>query len=119
MLFATGQYRPRVNSRDLEDQISAVLSVALEKANEVIWIQHVPTWSMRTVVERWYYKSFLSRIEIFANKYAQNRVTFVIPNVELTNVENYARDTTHLSSSGHIAYARAVRELQVVQKLLS
>ncbi len=119
LLFATGQYKPRVSSRDLEDQVVAVLSVAKNKASKVIWIQHVPAWSMRTVVERWYYKSFVARIEIFAEKHAQNQVTFVIPDSPLTDVTNYALDTTHLSSAGHVAYASAIQNLPVVRRLLN
>jgi hypothetical protein len=99
--------------------VAAVLSVAKNKASEVIWIQHVPAWSMRTVVERWYYKSFVARIERFAEKHAHNQVTFVIPDSPLTDVTNYALDTTHLSSAGHVAYASAIQNLPVVQRLLS
>jgi hypothetical protein len=119
LLFLTGQYKPRVNQGDLEDQVAAVLSVAQNRAKEVVWIQHVPAWSMRTLVERWYYKNYVSRIERFALKHAQAGVTFVIPDEPLTDAKNYALDTTHLSSAGHIAYAQMMRQLPVIERVLA
>ncbi len=119
LLFATGQYKPRVGTHDLEDQITAVLAVAKKKTSEVIWIQHVPAWSMRTIVERWYYKRYLTRIEKFVGEHAQNQVTLVIPDGSLSKTENYALDTTHLSSAGHVAFASAIQNLPAVRRLLS
>jgi hypothetical protein len=118
LLFLTGQYKPRVNQGDLEDQVAAVLSVAQSRAKEVVWIQHVPAWSMRTLVERWYYKNYVSRIEKFALKHAQEGVTFVIPDAPLTEANNYALDTTHLSSAGHVAYSKMMVDLPVIKRVV-
>ena len=117
VLFLLGQYKPRVNSRDLQDQISAVLSVAHSKAAEVIWVQHVPAWSMRTHVERWYYRRYISRIKWFAETIKPVGTYFIIPSDELARAENYAQDTTHLSAAGHQAYFEYFSQLPIIKKL--
>ena len=118
LLFLSGQYKPRVSASDLEDQVAAVLSVAHTRAKEIVWIQHVPAWSMRTLVERWYYKSYIARIKSFAQKHAQSDVTFVIPEEPLTDARYYLLDTTHLNSAGHRAYSEMVLSLPVIQQAL-
>ena len=117
LLFLLGQYKPRVNPRDLQDQISAVLSIAHSKTKEVIWIQHVPAWSMRTYVERWYYRRYISRVKWFAETIKPVGTYFIIPSDELARVENYAQDTTHLSAEGHRAYFEYFSQLPVIKKL--
>jgi len=117
LLFFTGQYRPRVNSKDLEDQINAVLAVAHTKSKHVVWIQHVPAWSMRTLVERWYYKRYIERIRWFAEKPGSG-VTFIVPEGSLVDAKNYALDTTHLSVEGHKTYADFIQQIDAVKQLI-
>ena len=118
LLFMTGQYRPRVNTGDLEDQINAVISVAQSRAKEIVWIQHVPAWSMRTFVERWYYERYVKRIRWFAERNANRGVTFIIPEGPLVDAQNYALDTTHLSARGHREYAEFMSQVDAMRKLL-
>ena len=119
LLFMTGQYKPRVNPKDLEDQINAVISVAHSRAKEIIWIQHVPAWSMRTFVERWYYERYLSRIRRLAERNSHLGVTFIIPEGSLVDAQNYTMDTVHLSARGHREYANFICQVGAMKKLLS
>jgi len=113
VLFIFGLYKPRINPREIGDQISAVLGLVEGKAKQVIWIQHQTIRNHRTSVERHYYKNFYNRIvaEIRAKKPIWLELlelpdSFVIP-------ENYLHDAVHLSELGHQRLAILVEGLLI------
>lgn len=108
ILFIFGLYKPRINPREIGDQISAVLDLVEGKAKKVIWIQHQAISDRRTSVERHSYTNFYNRIvaDIKARKPVWLELlelpdSFIIP-------ENYLHDSVHLSALGHRRLAKLI-----------
>ena len=109
-LFFTGQYKTRINRREIEDQIQAVVDLAQKKSKHVIWIQHQALQQRSIFLERRsylrYYKEIIKCLE---RHKAPNFTVITLPNSFLVQ-ENYLLDCVHLSEKGHQELHKLVRE---------
>jgi hypothetical protein len=109
-LFFTGQYRTRINRREIEDQIQAVINLAQKKSKQIIWIQHQALQHRSIFVERRsylrYYKEIIRCLEKFKS---QNFIVVTLPESFLIQ-DNYLLDSVHLSEKGHQELHKLVRE---------
>lgn len=106
-LFFTGQYKTRINRREIGDQIQAVVDLAQKKSKRVIWIQHQALQHRSIFLERRSYLRYYKEIIKSLEKYKSPNFTVItLPNSFLVQ-ENYLLDCVHLSEKGH----RQIQEL--------
>ena len=101
LLFFTGQYRARVNRREIEDQIEAVTKLAKDKAKRIIWIQHQALHHRSIFLERLTYQRYYKEIERSLQKYKSSEFTVITLPDSFLKQENYLLDCVHLSEQGH------------------
>ena len=108
ILFFLGLYRPRASFRELEEQITTVLSLAFEKSSHIIWIQHRSLEYSRIALERLIYRRYYKKIlECLNNDKSPHLHVLEIDNDFLVP-ENYKNDGIHLSEHGHQVMARKI-----------
>ena len=109
-LFFTGQYKTRINRREIEDQIQAVVELAQNKSKRVIWIQHQALQHRSIFLERRsYLRYFKEIIKCLERHESPNFTVLTLPNSFLVQ-ENYLLDCVHLSEKGHQELHKLVRE---------
>ena len=109
-LFFTGQYKTRINRREVEDQIQAVVYLAQKKSKRVIWIQHQALQHRSIFLERRSYLRYYKEIIKCLEKYGSPDFTVItLPDSFLVQ-ENYLLDCVHLSEKGHQELHKLVRE---------
>ena len=101
LLFLTGQYQPRVNRREIQDQIKAVVNLAQLKSNRIIWIQHQALHHRSIAVERRSYKRYYNEILKCLSPYRSANFTVITLPDNFLRQENYLLDCVHLSEKGH------------------
>ena len=110
LLFFTGQYKTRINRREIEDQIRAVVELAQKKSQRIMWIQHQALQHRSIFLERRSYQRYYKEIERCLQKYRSADFTVItLPESFLTQ-ENYLLDCVHLSEEGHRRMFEIVRE---------
>jgi hypothetical protein len=109
-LFFTGQYRARVNRREIEDQIQAVVDLAQKKSRRVIWIQHQALQHRSIFLERLVYLGYYKEIIRCLEKFKSRNFTVVILPESFLVQDNYLLDCVHLSEKGHQELHKLVRE---------
>ena len=110
ILFFTGQYKTRINRREIEDQIRAVVELAQKKSQRVMWIQHQALQHRSIFLERRSYQRYYKEIERCLQKYRSADFTVItLPESFLTQ-DNYLLDCVHLSEEGHRKMFEIVRE---------
>ena len=110
ILFFTGQYKTRINRREIEDQIRAVVELAQKKSRRVMWIQHQALQHRSIFLERRSYQRYYKEIERCLQRYRSADFTVItLPESFLTQ-ENYLLDCVHLSEEGHRKMFEIVRE---------
>lgn len=88
-LFFTGRYRARINHREIDDQIKAVINIARQKSDCIIWIQHQALQHRSILVERLSYRRFYKEIIRCLEKYrSSNFLVITLPDSFLVQ-ENY------------------------------
>ena len=109
-LFFTGQYKTRINRREIEDQIQAVVELAQNKSKRVIWIQHQALQHRSIFLERRSYLRYFKEIIKYLERHESPNFTVItLPNSFLVQ-ENYLLDCVHLSEKGHQELHKLVRE---------
>ncbi len=109
-LFFTGQYKTRINRREIGDQIQAVVDLAQKRSKRVIWIQHQALQHRSIFLERRSYLRYYKEIIRSLEKYESPNFTVItLPNSFLVQ-ENYLLDCVHLSEKGHQELHKLVRE---------
>jgi hypothetical protein len=110
ILFFVGLYKPRASKRELNDQIDAVINLALKKSDRLIWIQHRAFMNHRIVLEKWVYDRYYRKImQILKGMDVKGLTVLEIPD-DFVVAENYLFDCIHLSSQGHKRLEQMVRE---------
>ena len=110
VLYFGGAYKPRINHREINDQIEAVVRVARHQSKRIMWIQHQSLQSRRIFLERRSYKRYYSEIDKSLQKYSSPDFTIItLPNSFL-KAENYLLDCVHLSEAGHQEMYKIVKE---------
>jgi len=100
-LFFTGRYRARINRREVDDQVMAVINIAQQKSDRIIWIQHQALQHRSILVERLSYKRYYKESIRCLEKYrSSNLIVITLPDSFLVQ-ENYLLDCVHLSDKGH------------------
>jgi hypothetical protein len=111
ILFFVGLYKPRASKRELNDQIEAVINLALKKSDRLIWIQHRAFMNHRIVLEKWVYDRYYQKImQILKGMDVMGLTVLEIPD-DFVVAENYLFDCIHLSSQGHKRLEQMVREV--------
>ena len=111
ILFFVGLYKPRASKRELNDQIEAVINLALKKSDRLIWIQHRAFMNHRIVLEKWVYDRYYRKImQILKGMEVKGLTVLEIPD-DFVVAENYLFDCIHLSSQGHKRLEQMVREV--------
>lgn len=111
ILFFVGLYKPRASKRELNDQIEAVINLALKKSDRLIWIQHRAFMNHRIVLEKWVYDRYYKKImQILRGMDVKGLTVLEIPD-DFVVAENYLFDCIHLSSQGHKRLEQMVREV--------
>jgi lysophospholipase L1-like esterase len=111
ILFFVGLYKPRASKRELNDQIDAVINLALKKSDRLIWIQHRAFMNHRIVLEKWVYDRYYRKImQILKGMDVMGLTVLEIPD-DFVVAENYLFDCIHLSSQGHKRLEQMVREV--------
>jgi hypothetical protein len=101
LLFFLGLYKPRVNRKEINDQIRAVVEVAKSKSQKIVWIQHKALTHRNIFLERQSYKRYYREIQESLIPYASSELLIIeLPNSFLVQ-ENYLLDSIHLSAKGH------------------
>ena len=109
-LFFTGQYKTRINRREIEDQIQAVVNLAQKRSKRVIWIQHQALQHRSIFLERRsYFRYYKEIIKCLERHESPNFTVITLPNSFLVQ-ENYLLDCVHLSEKGHQELHKLVRE---------
>ncbi len=109
-LFFTGQYKTRINRREIEDQIQAVVNLAQKRSKRVIWIQHQALQHRSIFLERRsYFRYYKKIIKCLERHESPNFTVITLPNSFLVQ-ENYLLDCVHLSEKGHQELHKLVRE---------
>ena len=108
LLFFLGLYRPRASFRELEEQIGAVLSIALTKADHVIWIQHRSLDYSRIALESLIYSRYYRKILKFLNLSKLQNLIVLELNQKFLISENFLNDGVHLSERGHSAITNKI-----------
>ena len=109
-LFFTGQYKTRINRREIEDQIQAVVDLAQKKSKRVIWIQHQALQHRSILLERRSYLRYYKEIIKCLEKHESPNFTVItLPNSFLVQ-ENYLLDCVHLSENGHLQLVELVKD---------
>ena len=101
LLFLIGLYKPKLSFREIEDQVEAVIALASERAEKILWIQHKSLQSRRILLERLVYERYYRRvIEVLSRRSSSS--FYVLPLKEDFQKEvNYLADGVHLSEQGH------------------
>jgi len=101
LLFFLGLYKPRVNRKEIHDQIRAVVEVAKSKSQKIVWIQHQALTHRSIFLERQSYKRYYREIQESLKTYASPALVIIeLPKSFLVQ-ENYLLDSVHLSAKGH------------------
>ena len=109
-LFFTGQYKTRINRREIADQIQAVVELAQKKSKSVIWIQHQALQHRSIFLERRSYLRYHKEIIKCLERHASPNFTVItLPNSFLVR-ENYLLDCVHLSENGHLQLVELVKD---------
>ena len=101
ILFFTGQYKTRINRREIEDQIMAVVELAQKKSQRVMWIQHQALQHRSIFLERRSYQRYYKEILRVLDKYKSPEFIVVTLPDGFLKQENYLLDCVHLSEVGH------------------
>ncbi len=101
VLFFTGQYRTRINRREIEDQIQAVVDLAQKKSKRVIWIQHQALQHRSIFLERRSYLRYYKEIIKCLERHKSPNFTVITLPTSFLVQENYLLDCVHLSENGH------------------
>ncbi len=118
-LFVTGQYKTRINRREIQDQIQAVVNLAQKKSNCVIWIQHQALQHRSIFLERRSYLRYYKEIISCLAKYESPTFKLIeLPSSFLIQ-ENYLLDCVHLSEKGHQELHKLVKESRALEKTLN
>lgn len=110
VLFFTGQYKTRINRREIEDQIRAVVELAEKKSRRIIWVQHQALQHRSIYLERRSYQRYYKEIICVLEKYKSPEFTVVTLPDSFMKQENYLLDCVHLSEQGHREIYKIVRE---------
>ena len=110
LLFFTGQYKTRINRREVEDQIKAVVELAQRKGRRIIWIQHQALQHRSIFLERRSYQRYYKEILRALEKYKSPDFTVITLPDSFLKQENYLLDCIHLSETGHREMYKLVRE---------
>ncbi len=110
VLFFTGQYKTRINRREIEDQINAVVVLAQKKSCRIIWIQHQALQHRSIFLERRSYQRYYKEILWALEKYKSNDFTVITLPDSFLKQETYLVDCVHLSEQGHREIYKIVRE---------
>ncbi len=109
LLFCLGLYKPRVNRKEINDQIRAVVEVAKSKSQKIVWIQHQALTHRNIFLERQSYKRYYREILESLIPHASSELLIIeLPNSFLVQ-ENYLLDSIHLSAKGHHNLYKIVR----------
>lgn len=109
-LFIFGLYKPRVNVRELDDQVRAVLHLAYQKAPRIVWIQHRALHNRRIWLERSVYSRFYRRIVKTLKELEGPKLQVIALDSNFLCHENYLLDYVHLSDDGHRRIYELVKE---------
>jgi hypothetical protein len=101
LLFFTGQYKTRINKREIDDQIKAVINLARKKSERIIWIQHQALQHRSIYLERRSYQRYYKEILKALEKYRSPEFTVITLPDSFLKQENYLLDCVHLSEEGH------------------
>jgi len=111
LLFFAGLYKPRASKREMNDQIEAVINLALKKSDRLIWIQHRAFMNHRIVLEKWVYDRYYKKImQILSGMDVKGLTVLEIPD-DFMVADNYLFDCIHLSGQGHKRLEQMVREV--------
>jgi hypothetical protein len=110
ILFFTGQYKTRINRREIEDQIRAVVGLAEKKSKRIIWIQHQALQHRSIYLERRSYQRYYKEILRALEKYKSPEFTVITFPDSFLKQENYLLDCVHLSEAGHREMYKLVQE---------
>jgi len=109
-LFFTGQYRTRINRREIEDQIQAVVHLAQNKSKRVIWIQHQALQHRSIFLERRSYLRYYKEIINCLQRHKSPNFTVITLPTSFLVQENYLLDCVHLSENGHRQLVELVKD---------
>jgi hypothetical protein len=107
-----GLYKPKVSIHEIRDQISAVISLASAKSDQILWIQHRALQDSHTFAERLFYKRYYSRIISYVKSANDPKIEILELPDDFMVRKNYLNDWVHLSAKGHQELAK-----RVLQKL--
>lgn len=107
--YPLGQFKPRNNLDDLDDQIKAALSIARSKAPIIIWLQHNALMLNRLYIERRTYLPYYRKVTSILKEVKTSETTLVEFPPEFMIEENYLWDGVHLSAIGHRRCAELIK----------
>lgn len=107
--YPLGQFKPRNNLDDLDDQIKAALSIARSKAPIIIWLQHNALMVNRLYIERRTYLPYYRKVISILKAVKTSETTLVEFPPEFMIEENYLWDGVHLSAIGHRRCAELIK----------
>ena len=110
ILFFSGLYKARINRREIDDQIKAVVQLAKHQSKRIMWIQHQALQNRRIFLERSSYERYYKEIERSLQKYKSPEFTVITLPYSFLKQENYLLDCVHLSEQGHREMYKIVRE---------
>jgi len=108
--YPLGQFRPRNNLNDLDDQIKAALSIAHSKAPIIIWLQHNALMVNRLYIERRTYLPYYRKVISILKAVKTAETTLVEFPPEFMIEENFLWDGVHLSAIGHRRCAELIQD---------
>ncbi len=109
-LFFTGQYKTRINRREIGEQIQAFVYLPQKKSKRVIWKQHQALQHRSIFLERRSYLRYCEEIIKFLERHESPNFTVItLPNSFLVP-ENYLLDCVHLSEKGDLQLEELVKD---------
>ena len=111
VLFVFGAYKPRTSTWEIEDQVRAVLSVAQQKATNLIWLQHDALQLRKLFIERLVYRRYYKKIIATLKVNISGNTQLVELPPDFTIEENYLVDGVHLTEIGHKRLAEYIKNV--------
>lgn len=108
ILYPLGLYSPKTSYEDLPDLVKATANLAMEKATNVIWIQHKSIGFMRLWYERRIHEKYFNEIITILEPFKNKSFRIIYPKSKFMIKENFLLDCIHLSEAGHRNMAREV-----------
>jgi hypothetical protein len=113
--YPFGLYRPTNNLGDLDDQVRALISIALTKAPTVVWIQHQPMRDSRIWLERRMFDRYYKQLTGTLSRVSEKNFRLVEFPEAFMDQKNFCLDEVHLSELGHQNLAHYLHQAGVLK----